>query len=312
MTNSFLYRPISSRIIIQYHIHKGHRTLKFRQTSKKKKTISIILFVFALVVLGVGIYAYVIYHSFDQAIDTMHEPVQRESEHRPEPVVVEEQEPFSVLLLGVDERDYDSGRSDTIIVLTVNPNKETIKMLSIPRDTRTEIIGKGSTEKINHAYAHGGVEMAMDTVESFLKIPIDYFVQINMDGFKDIVDAVDGVTVNNDMDLTYGNHHFPEGEVTLTGEEALVFSRIRKEDPRGDFGRQLRQKQVIQAVINEGVSVSSLWNFQDIFEAIGGNIKTNMAFKEMVTMQQQYSGISTQIEQLQFENGSGGYVGNLI
>lgn len=79
----------------------------------------------------------------------------------------EKKEPFSVLMLGVDERENDSGRSDTMIVITVNPEKQTMKMLSIPRDTRTEIIGHDSVDKINHAYAFGGVPMAMDTVENF-------------------------------------------------------------------------------------------------------------------------------------------------
>ena len=79
-------------------------------------------------------------------------------------------EPFSVLLLGVDERENDSGRSDTMIVMTVNPEKKTMKMLSIPRDTRTEIVGYNSVDKINHAYAFGGVPMAKATVEKFLDV----------------------------------------------------------------------------------------------------------------------------------------------
>ena len=64
-------------------------------------------------------------------------------------------------MLGVDEREGDSGRSDTMIVLTVNPNQNSIKMLSIPRDTRTEIVGHGTTDKINHAYAFGREEMSI-------------------------------------------------------------------------------------------------------------------------------------------------------
>ena len=84
-------------------------------------------------------------------------------------------EPFSVLMLGVDERKDDSGRSDTMIVITVNPEKQTMKMLSIPRDTRTEIVGHDTVDKINHAYAFGGVPIAGYTVENFLNKPIDYY-----------------------------------------------------------------------------------------------------------------------------------------
>jgi polyisoprenyl-teichoic acid--peptidoglycan teichoic acid transferase len=109
-------------------------------------------------------------------------------------------------------------------------------MLSIPRDTRTEIVGKGTIEKINHAYAFGNEEMAMKTVENFLDIPIDYYIKVSMEGFKDIVDAVGGITVNNDLDFTQDGYHFPKGQVNLDGKKALAFTRMRHEDPRGDFG----------------------------------------------------------------------------
>ena len=148
-------------------------------------------------------------------VDTMHQPIERElSEKRIEEVTFKKKEPFSVLILGVDERKGDRGRSDTMIVLTVNPNQNSIKMLSIPRDTRTEIVGHGTEDKINHAYAFGGIEMSMATVEDFLNIPIDYYLQINMEGFKDIVDSVGGVTVNNDLDFTVDGKHFPKGIIS--------------------------------------------------------------------------------------------------
>ena len=124
----------------------------------------------------------------------MHQPVDI-SDRREEVISIKNQDPFSVLVLGVDEQKDDIGRSDSMIIITVNPNVESIKMLSIPRDTRTEIVGNGTEEKINHAYARGGVEMAIATVENFLDLPIDYYVKVNMDGFKEIIDALDGVTV---------------------------------------------------------------------------------------------------------------------
>ncbi|PWW29421.1 LytR family transcriptional attenuator [Cytobacillus oceanisediminis] len=261
----------------------------------------IILFTIA----AAGIYGYTVYKSLTDAVETMHQPIKREkSEKRPEQVTLEKRDPFSVLLLGVDEREGDKGRSDTMIVLTVNPEMNSVKMLSIPRDTRTQIIGKGIDDKINHAYAFGGVEMSMATVENFLDIPVDYYMQINMEGFKDIVDAVGGITVNNDLDFTSDGVHFPKQQITLDGEEALKYTRMRYEDPRGDFGRQLRQRQIIQGVINKGASFSSLTRFDDIFEALGKNIKTNMAFNEMVDIQKHYKEAGENIDQLTIE-GSG-------
>ncbi|QTC40415.1 LytR family transcriptional regulator [Bacillus sp. V3] len=262
--------------------------------------------VFLLLLLGGGAYAYSVYLSLNKAVETMHSPIDRDkSDKRQKAVEFNRKQPFSVLLLGVDERKNDKGRSDSMIILTVNPDQKSVKMISIPRDTMTDIVGKGKKDKINHAYAFGGVEMSMDTVENLLDIPIDYYVKINMEGFKDIVNAVGGVTVNNDLYFNYEGHTFPKGELKLNGKEALAFSRMRYEDPRGDFGRQLRQRDVIQAIIREGASVSSLWNFDNIFDALGKNIKTNLSFEEMVDIQKNYKSASKEIKQIQIKNGSG-------
>lgn len=253
-------------------------------------------------VVGGSAYAYSVYHSMQTAVKTMHQPIQRvKSEKRVDEIVLEQQDPFSVLLLGVDERAGDKGRSDTIIVLGVNPNTNSIKMVSIPRDTRTELIGRGKKDKINHAYAYGGIEMSMNTVENFLDIPIDYFIQINMEGFKDIVDSVGGVTVSNDFAFSYEGHHFPKGEISLNGAEALAFSRMRYEDPRGDFGRQLRQRMIIQGIIKNGASLSSLGNYKEIFTALGKNVKTNLTFDEMVDIQSNYKDAANNVTQINIE-----------
>jgi len=274
------------------------------KTVKKRKWLKITGIILILLVIGVGAYVYNVWHSLTTAVDTMHQPIERETTKRTDNLSLEKKEPFSILMLGVDERDGDSGRSDTMIVLTVNPAQKSVKMLSIPRDTRTEIVGRGTTDKINHAYAFGGVAMSMDTVENFLDIPIDYYMQINMEGFKDIVNAVGGITVNNDLDFTYEGVHFPKGKVTLDGEDALKFSRMRYDDPRGDFGRQLRQRLIIQAVIKEGASVSSLTNYNKIFDALSKNIKTNITFDEMVDIQANYKSAANNIEQMTI-NGTG-------
>ena len=75
-----------------------------------------------------------------------------------------------------------------------------------------KLSGMGQADKMNHAYAYGGIPMAINTVEEFLDIPIDYYVKMNMEGFQEIVDAVGGVTVDNDMDLAYKGYTFPKGD----------------------------------------------------------------------------------------------------
>jgi polyisoprenyl-teichoic acid--peptidoglycan teichoic acid transferase len=279
--------------------------LNNKPKGKKRKGLKILIISFIVLFLAVGAYAFSVYQSLTKAVDTMNHPLDRtKSEKRTKEVSLKNRQPFTVLLLGVDKRENDRGRSDSIIILAVNPKNESVEMVSIPRDTRTEIVGKGKVDKINHAYAFGGVEMSINTVEKFLDVPIDYYVEINMEGFKDIVDAVGGVTVQNDLDFTQEGVHFPTGTMKLNGDKALKYSRMRHEDPRGDFGRQARQRQIIQGVIQEGASLKSLTNYTDIFQALGDNVKTNLTFDEMVKIQTNYKDASKDIKQQQVK-GSG-------
>jgi polyisoprenyl-teichoic acid--peptidoglycan teichoic acid transferase len=276
-----------------------------KNTKKKKKWLRVTGIILLVLFIGVGVYAYSVYRSLTNAVETMHHPIDRaKSDKRVEEVSLQNKQPFSVLLLGVDQRKGDKGRSDTMIVLSINPKLNSVKMLSIPRDTRTEIIGKGTEDKINHAYAFGNEEMAMNTVENFLDIPIDYFVKVNMEGFKDIVDAVGGITVDNDLDFSQGGYNFPKGQVTLDGKKALAFTRMRHEDPRGDFGRQLRQREIIQGVLSEGASLSSLTKYQTIFAALGNNVRTNLTFDQMMDIQKNYRSAAGNVEQMTVK-GSG-------
>ncbi|RHW37254.1 LytR family transcriptional regulator [Neobacillus notoginsengisoli] len=282
---------------------------RFDGKKKKRKWGKILLISTLVLLLGAGAYVFSVYNSLNKAVDTMHQKIDRKSDKRNTELSLKDTDPFSVLLLGVDQRANDRGRSDSIIVMTVNPHKNSVKMLSIPRDTRTEIIGRGTQDKINHAYAFGGVEMSMDTVENFLDIPIDYFVQVNMEGFKDIVDAVGGVTVQNKKAFASQGVQFSSGQVTLDGKEALAYTRMRKQDPRGDFGRQERQRQIIQGIIREGASLKSLTNYGDIFSALGNNLRTNMTFDEMVTVQSKYKAAGKNIEQIELK-GNGAMIGS--
>lgn len=264
----------------------------------KKRVMKFFGILALLLAISAGFYTYSVYKSVTETVETMHQPLEREkSEKREEQLSFQKKEPFSVLLLGVDERANDGGRSDTMIVLSVNPNIKSVEMLSIPRDTRTKIAGLEKVTKINHAFAYGGAEMAVATVEQFLDIPIDYFIKVNMESFKEIVDAIGGITVFNDLDFAYGGTNFPAGEVELDGNDALKFIRMRYEDNRGDFGRQIRQREVIKAIIDKGASFTSLARYDSILEALGDNIKTNMTFSEMKDIQQNYKDARKQIHQ---------------
>lgn len=261
-----------------------------------------------LAIIAGALYLLVLFPKATSTLDEIHEPLVREaSPKREEKIVLENKDPISVLLMGVDEREDDRGRSDTMVVLAINPEKESTKMISIPRDTYTEIVGLGMKDKINHAYAFGGIEMSLATTEKLLDIPIDYVVKLNMEGFEDIVNALDGISVDN----AFAFDDFPAGEIKLSGREALDYVRMRKNDPDGDFGRQNRQKQVIKSIMVQAVSATTLFNYPKIFDALGDNVKTNMEFNEMIDVQKNYRNVTKEVEQLNFENGYGETIGGI-
>ena len=281
--------------------------------SKTKKILITLLCLFLLVVGGLGVYAFKVYRDVTNTTDNIYEKVDKD-EVRKEPVDVDKgKDPFSVLLLGVDTGDLgrtEQGRSDSIMVVTVNPNTNESKIVSIPRDTYTEIIGQGTTDKINHAYAFGGTSMAVNTVQNLLNIPIDYYIEVNMQGVKDLVDAVGGVDVNSPLEFKQNGFEFTKGPVHLDGEKALAFSRNRYDDPTGDYGRQGRQRQVIEAVVKKAATFSTLTNYKDILNALQNNMKTNLTFDNMYDIQAKYKAAAGNIEQVQMQ-GTGEMINDI-
>ncbi|AHA08444.1 LytR family transcriptional regulator [Bacillus toyonensis] len=266
----------------------------------KKKILFWVLGIIGIIVVGGGVYAYTVYSNVSNTLDAVHKPLNREkSEKREQKVDISDKKPISILMMGVDQRGEDQGRSDSLMLFTLNPKTKSMKIISIPRDSYTEIVGKGTKDKINHAYAFGGIDMAVKTVENFLNVPVDHYIEVNMDGFKDIVDAVGGVDVNNDLDFTYEGIHFEKGNIHLDGRKALHYSRMRKLDPRGDFGRQMRQRQVIQGVIKQGATVSSLASYGDVLKAIEKNVKTSLTQDQMFDIQKNYKDCMQNSEEIQ-------------
>ncbi|EMJ6443311.1 MULTISPECIES: polyisoprenyl-teichoic acid--peptidoglycan teichoic acid transferase TagU [Bacillus] len=266
----------------------------------KKKILFWILGIIGFLVVAGGACAYYVYSNVSNTLDAVHKPLDRDkSEKRDKKVDVADNKPISILLMGVDQRADETGRSDSMMLFTLNPQKKSMKITSIPRDSYTEIVGKGKKDKINHAYAFGGIDMAVKTVENFLDVPVDHYIEVNMAGFKDVVDAVGGVDVNNDLEFKYEGSQFAKGNIHLNGTEALRYSRMRYEDPRGDFGRQMRQRQVIQAVIKKGASVSSLASYGDVLKAIEKNVKTSLTQDQMFDIQKNYKDCMQNSEEIQ-------------
>lgn len=252
---------------------------------KKKILLTIAGIIVVLFAAGAG-YAWYLYQSVEKTAGDIYESDDHAGDGNHE--AVSGKKPINILLLGVDERENDQGRSDTIIAMTLNPKTNTMQMISIPRDTRTELVGRGTVDKINAAYAYGGTKMAMDSVSNFVgDIPFDFYVRINMEGMSDLVDAVGGITVNNKLDwydegYYKKGYHYQRGEITLdSGAKAMGYVRMRHLDPQGDFGRNERQRQVISAIVDKASGISSVTRFNEILNAVGGNVKTNLSFDDM-------------------------------
>ncbi|MEH7440571.1 LCP family protein [Neobacillus drentensis] len=284
--------------------------MRSNKKGKKRRKKTLISFLLLIFLTGAGYAGYVAYHAYN-AVDKSYAKVkgrEEKSELREAPVYISS-DPFSILLLGIENYtdEFDKGRSDTIMVATFNPKQQTMKLLSVPRDTLVKIPGKTKKNKINAAYAFGGKELTIKTVEQLLDIPIDYYVTVNFNGFKNIVDDVGGVTVKvpfdfDDINSKWERFYFHEGKQKLNGEEALVYARMRMKDPRGDFGRNDRQRQIVAALVDELSSPKTLLRIDKISDEIGDNVETNMRVSEALAFRKKYTAFdSSRIEQLQIK-----------
>jgi len=260
------------------------RCERVKRADRKKPRrlwLKIPLIIILLLGIGIGGYVFSVYNNAKKTInDKMHDPVETIDTDLTKKKL-QATEPLNVLLLGIDAEGSQAGRSDAIMVMQLDPVTDAITIVSIPRDTRTEIVGKGIQDKINHAHAFGGTEMAVATVESFLDIEIDYYVSINMEGLVELVDELGTITVSNDVAWSDKKYEFPEGVIEMDGDKTMAFVRMRKKDPMGDFGRTERQRKVIEGIINEGANVGSIPKFSGMIDILGTNMATNMDFDDM-------------------------------
>lgn len=160
----------------------------------------------------------------------------------------------NILLVGID--DVDGGRrADAIAFATIDIDNKIVRVMSIPRDTRVQIPGKG-WDKINHAYAYGGVEKLRETVINFLGLPVNYYVLVNYDSFPSIIDLIGGVEVDVERRMVYNDYagklfiNIPKGFQKLDGKNALHYVRFRH-DAMGDIGRVKRQQVFLKAVLKK-------------------------------------------------------------
>lgn len=211
-----------------------------------------------------------------------------------------------VMIMGVDSRKDDVGRSDTLMVTSIDQTAEKAALLSIPRDTRVAIDGHGY-DKINHAYAYGGHELTQKSLETLLGVPMDHYIIIDTKAFERIIDAIGGVDINVEKRMHYEDPWddngglvidlYP-GEQHMDGKKAIQYVRYR--DGEGDIGRIGRQQKFMKAVMAQVLSPEILPRLPDIVKEVSSAVKTDMSVTELLSFAKQMktfqaNGLETQM-----------------
>ncbi|MEK3779301.1 LCP family protein [Paenibacillus sp. FSL R5-0810] len=202
----------------------------------------------------------------------------------------EGKERINILLLGGDSRGEDSGRSDSILVASIDPVSKKVHLFSILRDTYVDIPGHGKG-RLNSAFAYGGTNLTRQTVSELLDIPIHKYVYTDFVGFIALVDALGGVDIEVERDMHYtskADQHLydidlKKGYQHLDGNMALQYVRFRKE-ARSDFARTERQRKLISEIAKKMQSTTGLIKLPGILESISPYIETDLSPKEMLKL----------------------------
>lgn len=207
----------------------------------------------------------------------------------------------NILLVGIDARNLnEASRSDSMMILTIDNKNKSLKLTSLARDTYADIPGRGK-EKLTHAYAYGGINLLLETIENNFEVNLNDYVIVNFFGFVDIIDALGGLEIDVKSDeIEELNTYIVNGQSidkvaedknvvtikksglqTLNGYQSLAYARIRYNDSA--FGRDERQRQIIEATIKKIKEVSPL-KLPSVLDSVLPYIKTNMNASRMIKL----------------------------
>lgn len=253
----------------------------------KKKWIVILLSFVLVMTVGYVMRKELALLTFDMFLSNQ---VEKKLEETYKPITIKaplvHDEPFSVLLLGIDQRDKEVGRSDSMIYSIVRRKENRILLLSVPRDSYTEIVGKNKQDKIAHAYAFGGAKMSIDSVEQLLKHPVTHYAAINFTGFKNVVDALGGIKLPITEDIVNKNWNHDKFRIEANkpiynGLEALNFVRYREDS---DMNRMMRNRIFLQAVAERAVQLDKFSHIPEILDIAGDHFSTDIAPTDLIDL----------------------------
>ncbi len=251
---------------------------------------------FKLLLVGGLVIILVLGFTFGMGIYSVLFGLDNQVDHRtPEP---RPNERINILALGVDAYQEEGGkrlprRSDTMLLVSVDPVTKEVGVLSLPRDTRVQITRedggsvKKTREKLAHAHAYGGPVLAMETVEDFLEVPVHYFIRLDFEGFEEIVDSLGGVTLNIEEDMHYEDPtqnleiHFEAGKQHLDGEEALKYVRYRN---GSDIARIERQHKFLNVMLDKMFGMGMLVKLPRLAREMTSYVDTNLPADRIIAM----------------------------
>lgn len=266
----------------------GSRRYKTSVTKKKKKILLVILAALSVFTLSVGatVGIYSIRHPESNLFGWFTSKVKQTDEGEILPTL---SGGFNLLVLGVDERTDDLGRSDTMLFFSLPADGGNPFMLSVPRDTMIWDSEAQDYNRINSVYPTDGIEATVSTVQNLLGVPIDGYVKINIEGFVKLVDILGGVTVTVDEAMDYDDPyqdlhiHLQPGETLMNGQTAMEYVRFRA-DGAGDIGRIARQQKFIKAVASQAMSVNNITKLPSLISQGFSMMETDLSLKQLLTL----------------------------
>lgn len=264
-----------------------------RRRPKKKKGKKVILIVFSVLLLAALIFLFKYFGIFPFSSSIM------------------SYDRVNILIVGCDEIE-NHGRADTIVFLSISPKTKDSLILSIPRDTRVEIPGRGM-DKINHAYAFGGESLISKTVSSFLNVPIHFYAVADFNGFVYIIDELGGVEIDVEKEMYYVDKaggveiNLYPGKQILDGEKALQYIRFRQ-DKLGDLGRIKRQQKLASAVIKKLTNFDFITKIPQMSEGMRGYIETDIEVTDAITLANLFRGVNQEKFRIETVQGEPIYI----
>ncbi|HDR3874193.1 LCP family protein [Bacillus anthracis] len=275
-------------------MNKDTRAKKGR--SKKKRLLWFLLIPLLIIALGAGGYSFHIYSKAKSILSNAYSELGRgDKSSKREKAVKPMTDNISILIMGVDEsdiRDKNYGkatRTDALLLATINKNDKSVKLVSIPRDSRVYIKSREKYDKITHAHVFGGVDSTIDTVENFLDVPVDYYVKFNFKSFIKIVDSLGGITVDVPVEFTEQNSKDEADAIHL---------------------KKGRQQLVLEAIAEKALSLNSINKIGGLLDAVDKDLKTNLTFDDMMTIAKNSMGSNLKMDKLQVE-GTDKYIGGI-